>query len=112
EPVNEILRMMGDLMRYSEIVAGTPKTTFSTPGGRPASWNARAISSVVAGVSSAGLMMIEQPAPSAPAILRAGVIAGKFHGVNAATGPTGSGITMLRTPGTRPGMIRPYARRP
>ena len=34
--------------------------------------------------------MSAQPAASAPPILRAGVSTGKFHGVNAATMPTGS----------------------
>ena len=61
----------------------------------------------VPGVSSAGLMMHEQPAPSAPAILRAGVMAGKFHGVNAATGPTGSRVTICMVFGRRDGMMRP-----
>ena len=51
--------------------------------------------------------MIEQPAASAPAILRAGVSTGKFHGVNAATTPTGSCITSWRTPFWRPGTMRP-----
>ena len=52
-------------------------------------------------------MMHEQPAPSAPAIFRAGVTAGKFHGVNAATGPTGSRMTICREPGSLLGIRRP-----
>ena len=52
-------------------------------------------------------MMHEQPAPRAPAILRAGVTAGKFQGVNAATGPTGSRMTIWRAPGRRLGISRP-----
>ena len=40
--------------------------------------------------SLAGLTMIEQPAPSAAAILRDGNRAGKFQAENAATTPTGS----------------------
>ena len=52
-------------------------------------------------------MMIEQPAASAAAILRAGVSIGKFHGVNAATTPTGSVTTIWRTVGLRLGMTRP-----
>ena len=43
--------------------------------------------------------MIEQPAASAAAILRTGVSVGKFHGVNAATTPTGSVTTIWRTVG-------------
>ena len=46
-----------------------------------------------AGVSSAALMMIEQPAASAPAILRQGWLIGKFQGEKAATVPTGWCIT-------------------
>ena len=61
----------------------------------------------VPGVSSEALMMIEQPAPSAPAILRAGVTPGKFQGVNAATTPIGSRTTIWRMPGRRPGTMRP-----
>lgn len=84
--MKEILRISGERMRYSETSAGTPKTTFSTPLGSPASVSARANSSVVPGVSSAGLMMQVHPAARAGAILRAGVTAGKFHGVKQATG--------------------------
>jgi hypothetical protein len=46
-----------------------------------------------AGVSSGPLRMIEQPAANAAEILRTAWLTGKFHGVNAATGPTGSLIT-------------------
>ena len=59
------------------------------------------------GVSSDALRMSEQPAASAPPILRAGVSVGKFHGVNAATTPTGSCVTIWRTPLARPGTMRP-----
>ncbi len=52
-------------------------------------------------------MMIEQPAASEAPILRAGVSVGKFHGVNAATTPTGSVTTSCRTVGLRLGMMRP-----
>ncbi len=44
---------------------------------------------IVPGVSSEGLITIEQPAASDAEILRIGDPAGKFHGTNAATGPTG-----------------------
>src|SRR5260370_41013518 len=92
EPVNEILRMIGEARRYVETSLGTPKTTLSTPLGRPASSSALAMARAVAGVSSAGLMMQEQPAASEAAILRAGVTAGKVHREKAATGPTGPRI--------------------
>ena len=37
EPVNEILRTIGEAIRCSEIFAGTPNTRLMTPGGTPAS---------------------------------------------------------------------------
>ncbi len=58
------------------------------------------------GVSSAAFRMIEQPEASAPAILRAGWLIGKFHGEKAATGPIGWWCTMWRMPGAL-GMTRP-----
>ena len=79
----------------------------STPGGRPASSKHFTRSTQAPGVSSDALMMIEQPAASEAAILRAGVSIGKFHGVKAATTPTGSVTTIWRTVGLRLGMMRP-----
>ena len=107
EPVNETLRTMGDWIRYSETSPGTPQTTFSTPGGRPASWNMRAIATTALGASSGPLRMSVQPAPSAATILRIAWLNGKFHGVNAAHTPTGSRSTSWRTFGARGGMTRP-----
>ena len=63
---------------------------FSTPGGTPASCASSTSASEVSGVSSAGLPTTVQPAASAGAILRAIIASGKFHGVIAATTPTGS----------------------
>src|SRR3954451_18917215 len=83
EPVNDTLRTMSDGMRYSDTSAGTPNTILSTPAGTPASAKHLTSSTQPPGVSSEALMMIEQPAASAPAILRTGVRVGKFHGVNA-----------------------------
>src|SRR6202044_3699165 len=85
EPVKEILRIASLLIRYSETSAGTPNTRLSTPAGRPASAKQRTSSMQALGVSSEALRMSEQPAASAPPILRAGVSTGKFHGVKAAT---------------------------
>jgi hypothetical protein len=56
----------------------------------PASTKARTSSAGEAGVSSGALAMIEQPVASAPQSLRTSWLIGKFHGVKAATGPTGS----------------------
>ena len=107
EPVKEIFFTIGDGMRCSDTSAGTPKTRLSTPAGTPASAKHLTSSTQPAGVSSEALMMSEQPAASAPAILRTGVSVGKFHGVKAATTPTGSCVTIWRTPFCRPGTMRP-----
>src|SRR5262245_47507748 len=96
EPVNEILRMIGDGIRYSEILAGTPNTRLTTPAGTPASWNAWTRPMHAEGVSSGPLRMIEQPAARAAATLRTAWFIGKFHGVNAATGPIGSRLANCR----------------
>src|SRR5260370_36524208 len=68
EPVNEILRMTGDAMRYVETSLGTPKTTLSTPLGRPASSRHLAMAIAVAGVPSAALVMQDHPAATPAAI--------------------------------------------
>ena len=64
-----------------------------TPAGTPASTKQRISSAGEAGVSSGGLTMIEQPAARAADSFRTTWLIGKFHGVNAATGPTGSLMT-------------------
>lgn len=82
----------------------------STPGGTPACC-ARAVSaSDVSGVSSAGLHTTVHPAARAGAILRAIMAAGKFHGVIAATTPTGSRSANMRRPCAGLGMRSPSAR--
>src|ERR1700737_1250604 len=90
EPVKDILRITGCGIRYSEISEGTPETKLTPPLGPPASANARINSAGEAGVSSGALTMIEQPDASAADSLRTTWLIGKFQGVNAATGPTGS----------------------
>jgi hypothetical protein len=105
--VKLILRTTGLLIRCSDTSAGTPHTTFSTPGGRPASWNSRASATTALGASSGPLRMMVQPAPTAAAILRMAWLNGKFHGVNAAHTPTGSRSTSWRTPALRAGITRP-----
>ena len=89
EPVKATSRIISRGIRCSEMSDGTPHTRLSTPGGNPASWKACTMCMAPAGVSSAGLRMIEHPAATAPATLRAGWLIGKFHGENAATGPMG-----------------------
>jgi hypothetical protein len=50
--------------------------------------------------------MTEQPAASAAATLRAAWLMGKFQGVKAATGPTGSFVTICCTVSLRAGITR------
>jgi hypothetical protein len=106
EPVNAMNRMAGEAMTRREISSGTPNSTLSTPAGSPASANAWASWHTVPGTSSDGLITMEQPAASAAAILRIGPSAGKFHGTNAPTGPTGVCRTDRIWLGSA-GMIRP-----
>src|SRR5438876_10579198 len=64
-------------------------STLKTPAGSPASSATFAIASAVSGVADAGLRTTVHPAARAGAILRVTIVAGKFHGGTAATGPTG-----------------------
>ena len=90
EPVKPILRIRGCVSSS----APTSRerlvvSTLNTPGGSPATSVIFAIASAVSGVAEAGLSTTVQPAASAGAILRVTIVAGKFHGVTAATGPIG-----------------------
>src|SRR5690606_38609631 len=87
EPVNVIARITGESIRNWEISDGLPKTRLTTPSGTPASRKQRTNAYAPPGVSSAAFSTIEQPAASAAPTLRAGELAGEFHGVNPATGP-------------------------
>ena len=82
-------------------------TKLTTPFGTPASWQAWISAAQDAGVSPAGLIIIEHPAPKAAPILRAGKRAGKFHAENAATTPTGCMITDIRLSCVREPIICP-----
>ena len=64
--------------------------TLTTPGGKPASPISRTSSIVAAGECSEGLTTIVQPAANAGAIFQLPSSSGEFHGVIAATTPTGS----------------------
>ena len=112
DPVKVILRIAGWAIRYSEMCAGWPYTSPTTPGGMPASTKQRSNSAGEAGVSSGALHRNEHPAASAAPSLRTIWLIGKFHGVNAATGPTGSGTTSCCTWPRRLGTQRPYRRSP
>ena len=107
EPVRLTLRITGDARRCRLIIEELPVTTLTRPAGISASWQAWASIIVVRGASTAGLTTSEHPAASAGAILRPDSRAGKFHGLNAATGPTGCRITSRRCAREWPSTIRP-----
>jgi hypothetical protein len=73
----------------------------------PASTKAWTSAAGEAGVSSGPLTMIEHPAASAADSFRTTWLIGKFQGVNAATGPTGSFIVIWSTPASRAGITCP-----
>ena len=89
------------------IWGGLPKTSDRASAGSPASRKQRTTPMVAAGASSGPFSTTEQPAARAAESLRAAWLTGTFQVVKAATGPMGSLITRLRTPGTRAGMTRP-----
>ena len=67
-----------------------PLTTFTTPGGSPASSAMRACSSAISGVTSDGLRTMVLPAARTGASFCASRVTGEFQGVIAPTTPTGS----------------------
>src|SRR5262245_51609879 len=89
EPVKVTLRTAGlDVSSAPSTLAG-PVITLNTPFGIPARCASSAIASAEYGVCIAGLQMNVHPAASAGPALRVIIAAGKFHGVIAATTPTG-----------------------
>ncbi len=105
EPVKVTFRRRGSCMSGPDSAdAFDVGRIDSTPSGSPASANTSPSSSIVRGVSSAGLTMIVHPAATAGAILRVPMASGKFHGVIASTGPTGTLVTRIRPlpPGAAP----------
>src|SRR5881628_576924 len=86
-------------------------STLNTPRGSPATSVMRAIASAVSGVAEAGLSTTVQPAARAGAILRVTIVAGKFQGVTAATGPIGCRSTQVRLPACGDGTHSPVTRR-
>ena len=63
-----------------------------------------------AGASSAGLKTTQLPNASAGAIFQAGIASGKFHGVIAATTPTGSRVISTSMPGRVESIFSPPGR--
>src|SRR5918998_1663768 len=72
-----------------------PVTMLTTPAGMPTSSHNAPQARPENGVCEAGLATTVQPAASAGPIFRASMEEGKFHGVIAATTPTGSLVTRI-----------------
>ena len=87
-----------------------PVTTDSAPSGTPASSASRARARAVNGVAEAGFSTTVQPAQKAAATFRVTMAAGKFQGVMAATGPTGSWKARIRSSSLLLSMVRPPSR--
>jgi hypothetical protein len=81
DPVKVILRTSGCSTSGAPTWSPNPVTTLITPGGRPASVNRAASSTVLAEVNSDGLITTVHPAASAGANFQASSISGEFHGV-------------------------------
>ena len=90
DPVNVIFSMPGWVMSASPVGSGGPVTRLSTPSGSPASWHSWAMRMEVSEANSLGLSTTVQPAARAGATFWANSITGAFHGITAATTPTGS----------------------
>src|SRR5262245_36169482 len=88
-PVNEIALIVGCVQIASPTSGPVPWTTFSTPGGSPASAQSSANIVAVAGVISLGLPTTQFPAASAGAIFHVNKYSGKFHGEMQPTTPSG-----------------------
>src|SRR5215467_8745081 len=80
---------------------------FTTPGGKPARSNKSPNTSAETDENSDGFQTTVLPAASAGASFHAASSNGEFHGVIAATTPTGSSRVKLNTPGLSMGITRP-----
>ena len=84
EPVNDTLRTIGERIRCSDTSEGTPQTRLSTPGGRPASWNRRAMADDRARRVFRSLQDQRAARRQRRGDLADRLVDGKFQGVNAA----------------------------
>src|SRR5262249_62194827 len=98
EPVNDTLSTPA-LATSARPTSVPPGNTLRTPAGSPAFSAISARSRASNGVSGDGLSTTVQPAASAGAYLNAVCVCGTFHGVIAATTPTGTCETRVRVPG-------------
>ena len=110
EPVKVSLRTIGLPVSSPPISPDEPQITLITPEGMPARSARSAIAKADSGVDVAGLITMVQPAASAGAAFRAIMALGKFHGVIAATTPTGCLMQTMRLSADGPGMTSPSMR--
>src|SRR5205085_53878 len=87
EPVKETFRTSAWVTRASPILAPQPGSTWSAPGGRPASIAIRPNIRAVSGDREAGFSTTVLPAASAGATFQQAIGKGKFQGTMAATTP-------------------------
>ena len=88
-PVKEIARTSGWRISASPAVAPKPCTTFSTPGGMPASSASWPNRSAVSGDSSDIFSTAVLPSARQGAVFQVAVMNGTFHGEIRAQTPTG-----------------------
>ena len=100
-------RTIGFEVISAPISRDEPVITENTPAGMPARSASSASASAESGVSPAGLQTKAQPAASAGPALRVIIALGKFHGVIAATTPSGCLITTMREVGQGEGIVSP-----
>ena len=110
EPVKLTASINGDDASAAPSLAPGPITMLSTPVGSPARCTISASAQGEAGTSSAGLNTTQFPYASAGAIFQAGMASGKFHGVMAATTPTGSRVISTSMPGRTESPFSPARR--
>ena len=107
DPVKVRPRTIGFEVISAPISRAEPVMTENTPAGIPARSASSAIASADSGVSPAGLQTKAHPAASAGPALRVIIALGKFHGVIAATTPTGCLITTMREAVQGEGIVSP-----
>ena len=89
DPVKVTFRTAGDFINGTTTSSGAPNRRFTAPSGRPASWQQATRAATLAGASSAGRTITEQPAARAADTFRAASMIGKFQAVRANTTPIG-----------------------
>ena len=107
EPVKVRPRTIGFDVISAPISRDEPVITENTPGGSPPARRARRSPAPKAASRRRACTTKAQPAASAGPALRVIIAFGKFHGVIAATTPTGCLITTMRAFGHGEGIVSP-----